>query len=169
MHKFRNFQRQRHTSIIPSHNKVVNNFENFPESINTPSYDQRFTSYDRCKLGVLLKFISVQNKIPVQIWNLSLLSMEKWKNLEYRVINHFITFLTKGRTYKIRFLIRIDFKILSVITLIGLNCFQCSSYLCICICEIMTLCRSYMFLTKRKLLPNIDDVRIVGGKSLSSP
>jgi hypothetical protein len=33
---------------------------------------------------VLLKFISGQNKIPGQIWNLSLLSMENWKNLEYR-------------------------------------------------------------------------------------
>jgi hypothetical protein len=40
--------------------KVIENFETFPESINTPSSYQRFRSYDHCKLGVLLKIISGQ-------------------------------------------------------------------------------------------------------------
>jgi hypothetical protein len=68
-----------------------------------------------------------------------------------------------------RFLIRIDFKFLSVITFIELNGFQSSSSLCTCICEIMTECWFYTFLTKSNLFTNIDGVRIVGGKSYSSP
>jgi hypothetical protein len=40
--------------------KVIENFEIFPESTNTPSYDQRFRSYGHCKLGVLLKLSSGQ-------------------------------------------------------------------------------------------------------------
>jgi hypothetical protein len=35
--------------------KVIENLKTFPESINIPSYDQQFRSYDHCKLGVLLK------------------------------------------------------------------------------------------------------------------
>jgi hypothetical protein len=38
--------------------EVVNNFDSFPKSRNTTSYYQWFKSYDLCKLGVLLKFIS---------------------------------------------------------------------------------------------------------------
>jgi hypothetical protein len=30
---------------------VIENFETFPESINMPSYNQQFRSYDHCKLG----------------------------------------------------------------------------------------------------------------------
>jgi hypothetical protein len=33
--------------------KVVDNFDIFIESIDTPSYDQQIISYDLCKLGVL--------------------------------------------------------------------------------------------------------------------
>jgi hypothetical protein len=33
----------------------------------------------------------------------------------------------------------------------------------------MTICRFYPFLNKKKVLPNIDDVHIIGGKSHSSP
>jgi hypothetical protein len=36
--------------------KVVENFETFPESISTPSYDQWFGSYNLCKLGCYWKF-----------------------------------------------------------------------------------------------------------------
>jgi hypothetical protein len=39
-----------------SNRKVVHNFDMFPESINTPSCNQQFRSYDLCKLRVLLKF-----------------------------------------------------------------------------------------------------------------
>jgi hypothetical protein len=35
--------------------EVIENFDIFLEIIDTPSYDQRFRSYERCKLGVLLK------------------------------------------------------------------------------------------------------------------
>jgi hypothetical protein len=36
--------------------KVVDNFYIFPKSIDTPSYDQWFRSYDLYNLGVLLEF-----------------------------------------------------------------------------------------------------------------
>jgi hypothetical protein len=36
--------------------EVMENFDIFIEIIDTPSYDQWFRSYGRCKLGVLLKF-----------------------------------------------------------------------------------------------------------------
>jgi hypothetical protein len=43
--------------------KVIENFEAFSESINTLSYNQRFRSYDHCKLGVLLELsISISNE-----------------------------------------------------------------------------------------------------------
>jgi hypothetical protein len=32
---------------------VIDNFETFSKSLNTPSYDQQFRSYDQYKLGVL--------------------------------------------------------------------------------------------------------------------
>jgi hypothetical protein len=32
--------------------RVIENFEPFPESTNTPPSNQRFRSYDHCKLGV---------------------------------------------------------------------------------------------------------------------
>jgi hypothetical protein len=31
--------------------KVIQNFETFLESMNMPSYDQQFRSYDHCNLG----------------------------------------------------------------------------------------------------------------------
>jgi hypothetical protein len=31
--------------------KVIDNFETFPESIDAPSYDQQFRSYDHCNFG----------------------------------------------------------------------------------------------------------------------
>jgi hypothetical protein len=36
--------------------KVIENLDTLPESINTPSYDQRFRSHDLCKLGCCWKF-----------------------------------------------------------------------------------------------------------------
>jgi hypothetical protein len=36
--------------------KVVDNFEIFPESTDTSSYDQWIRSYDLCNLGVLSEF-----------------------------------------------------------------------------------------------------------------
>jgi hypothetical protein len=83
------FQKSQLTETGADSGKIINtkavyNFDGFPKSINTPSYDQWIMSYDLFKLGVLLKFISGQNKIPGQIWNLSLLPMVKWKYLEYR-------------------------------------------------------------------------------------
>jgi hypothetical protein len=43
---------------------------------------QTNSNYDLYKLGVLLKFISGQNKIPRQISNLSLFPKLNWENLE---------------------------------------------------------------------------------------
>jgi hypothetical protein len=39
-----------------NYTKVVDNFDIFPEIIDTSSSDLRFRSYDLCKLGVLLEF-----------------------------------------------------------------------------------------------------------------
>jgi hypothetical protein len=50
--------------------KLIDNFETFLESINTPSHDQRFRSYDHCKLGVLLK---------IQFWT----NYATWTNLDF--------------------------------------------------------------------------------------
>jgi hypothetical protein len=61
--------------------KVIYNFETFPKSINTPSYDQRFRSYDHCKLGGVR---SGQIKLSGQIWTLRPLEKELWKNSEYQ-------------------------------------------------------------------------------------
>jgi hypothetical protein len=49
---------------------VIENFETVLESINMPSSDQQFRSYDYCKLGVLLKIISGQIKLCGQVWTL---------------------------------------------------------------------------------------------------
>jgi hypothetical protein len=76
--------------------KAVYNFEVFAKSVNTPSYDQWIRSYGLFKLGVLLKFISGQNKTPGQIWNLSLLLMVKWKYIEYRDHRAFPKVSNKG-------------------------------------------------------------------------
>jgi hypothetical protein len=57
--------------------KVIDNFDIFPESTNTPSYDPRFRSYDHCNLGVLLEIPSFwTEQLSGQIWMLSLLPMD---------------------------------------------------------------------------------------------
>jgi hypothetical protein len=53
-------------------------------------------SYDLYKLWVLLKFISGQNKIPGQFWDLGPLPMENWKNLEYRDDREFGSLSNEG-------------------------------------------------------------------------
>jgi hypothetical protein len=64
--------------------KVIDNFETFPESINTFPSDQQFKSYDHCKLRVLLEINSGQIKLSGQIWTLSPLPKELWGNFEYQ-------------------------------------------------------------------------------------
>jgi hypothetical protein len=71
-------------SNLELNTKVIANFLSFPTAIYTPSYNQWFNCYEFWKLTELLKFCSGQNKIPGQIWNLSLLPMGNWKYLEYR-------------------------------------------------------------------------------------
>jgi hypothetical protein len=51
--------------------KVIDNFESFPESINTPSYNQQFMSYDHCKLEV-----AVRN----QFW----IDQTNWTGLDFK-------------------------------------------------------------------------------------
>jgi hypothetical protein len=76
--------------------------------------------------------------------------------MNIKVLENFITFLTRGRTQGFDserrsydqlklieltiydFLIRVDFKFLSILTFIGLHGFQSPSYPCTCICKIMT-------------------------------
>jgi hypothetical protein len=46
--------------------KMIGNFETIAESTNTPPYDQRFRSYDHCKLGVLIEsFIDRSNCLDI--------------------------------------------------------------------------------------------------------
>jgi hypothetical protein len=51
--------------------KVIENFDTFPESINTPSHDQQFRNYDHCKLGVLLQ---------IHFW----IDQATWTNLDFK-------------------------------------------------------------------------------------
>jgi hypothetical protein len=48
------------------------------------------------EVGVLLKFISEQNKIPEQIWTLSIFPMGNWMNLEYRYHKSFHKLSSEG-------------------------------------------------------------------------
>jgi hypothetical protein len=65
--------------------KLVDNFDIFPDSTDTPSYDQWIRSYDLCNLGCCWNFqFSRQIKLPRQIWTLSLLPLENWKSHEYK-------------------------------------------------------------------------------------
>jgi hypothetical protein len=50
--------------------KVLDNFDIFPESIDTPSYDQWFRSYDFCKLG---------GAAEIYFW----IEQDNWTNLEF--------------------------------------------------------------------------------------
>jgi hypothetical protein len=86
--------------------------------------------------------------------------------LRISILNKKVTIEFVG-SYKIQFLIQIDFKFLSVVTFVGLTGFQSSSSLCTCICEIIITCQSYTFLTEIKVLANIDDVCIISDKSHS--
>jgi hypothetical protein len=124
--------------------------------------------------------------MPWLIEHLTTTPISSWGNSEYKSCrelhklstwwwNSGFWFRTKklcpievDRTYKVKFSIWIDFKFFSVLTFVGLNGFQSSSSLCTCICKIMTTCWSYKFLIEIKVLPNIDGVRIISGKSHSS-
>jgi hypothetical protein len=120
--------------------------------------------------------------MPWLIEHLTTTPISSWGNSEYKSCRGLHTLSTRwqnsgcwfqmkklwpvevDRTYKVWFFIWIDLKFLAVLTSVGLNGFQSSYSLCTCICVIMTMCRSYTFLTERKLLPNIDGICIVGGK-----
>jgi hypothetical protein len=58
--------------------------EFFTESTNMPPSDQRFRSYDHCKLEVLLEVNSRYIKLSGQIWILSPLPKEFSRNSEYQ-------------------------------------------------------------------------------------
>jgi hypothetical protein len=55
-------------------------------------------SYDHCKLGVLLKIHFWTDQAIWIIWTLSSLSMKTDRTWDTKIIEHFITFLTRGRT-----------------------------------------------------------------------
>jgi hypothetical protein len=52
--------------------KVIENLETFPESINTPSYEQWFNSYDLYKLGCCWNFLFEPNELTHRLQNLGL-------------------------------------------------------------------------------------------------
>jgi hypothetical protein len=76
--------------------KVIENFETFPESINTSSYDQWFRNYEHYKLGVLLEINSGQIKLSGQIWTLRPLREEIWKNSKYKDPRKFYNLSNEG-------------------------------------------------------------------------
>jgi hypothetical protein len=99
------FQRCRKTLLTENgaesgkmHNiKVIENFETFLESTNTPSYNQWFRSYNHCKLGVLLlEIISGQIKLSGQVWTSRPLPKEIWKNSEYKDPRKFYILSNEG-------------------------------------------------------------------------
>jgi hypothetical protein len=86
-----------------------------------------------------------------------------------KALEHFITFLRRSRTEsfdserisydqlklvdftKYDFFTRIAFKFLSILSFVGLNGFQSSSYSCTCICNIMSYVGPIYFSAKEKL------------------
>jgi hypothetical protein len=76
--------------------KVIENFYTFSESINTPSYDQRFMSYSPCNLGVLLEISSGQNKLSGQVWTLWPLTKNIGKDSEYKNPREFYNLSNEG-------------------------------------------------------------------------
>jgi hypothetical protein len=76
--------------------KVIENFETFLESTNTPSHDQWFRSYDHYKLGVLLEINSGQIKLSGQIWTLRPLWEEIFKNSKYKDPRKFYNLSNEG-------------------------------------------------------------------------
>jgi hypothetical protein len=77
--------------------EVIENFDIFLEIIDTPSYDQRFRSYERCKLGVLLKIPNFwTGQLSGRIWTLSLFPRENRKNSEYKGSREFYILSNKG-------------------------------------------------------------------------
>jgi hypothetical protein len=78
--------------------KVVENFDILPESIDTPSHDQQFRSYDLYKLGVLLELL-----IWIEWHNFSTLGFGlNWSKiggtLDIEVVGNFISFVKRGET-----------------------------------------------------------------------
>jgi hypothetical protein len=62
--------------------KVIDHFETFPKSTNTPSYAQRLRSYGHSKLGRGIR--SRQIKLSRQFGTLRPLATEFWKSYEYQ-------------------------------------------------------------------------------------
>jgi hypothetical protein len=68
-------------------------------STDIPSYDQRFRSYEHCKLGeggVLLEIRFRQIKLSGQVWTLSLLPKGIWKNSDHKDPREFYKLSNEG-------------------------------------------------------------------------
>jgi hypothetical protein len=74
--------------------KVIDNFDGFPESTNTPSYAQWFRSYCHCKLGRGIR--SGQIKLFGQIGTLRPLATEFWENSEHQIPREFYKLSNEG-------------------------------------------------------------------------
>jgi hypothetical protein len=75
--------------------KVIVIFETFPESINTPSYNQGFRSYDFCKLGCCWKFLFEPKEVTHRLQNLGLKEAIPKENLSIKVIRNSINSLKR--------------------------------------------------------------------------
>jgi hypothetical protein len=111
---------------------------------------------------------------------------ETGNTLNTGIIEHFLTFLTRGRTQGFNFrqeshdllklieLIRYDFNSNRFQVSFSFNFRWIEWFSMFILFMHMHMrdhdkCRSYMFLTERKALPNINSVCIISGKSHSSP
>jgi hypothetical protein len=68
--------------------KMIYNFDTFLKSTNTPSYAQRFMSYDHCKLGRGIR--------SGQIGTLKPFATEFWKNPEHQIPREFYNLSNEG-------------------------------------------------------------------------
>jgi hypothetical protein len=75
--------------------KVILIFETFPKSITTPSYDQRFKSYDLCKLGCCWKLLFELKEVTHRLWNLGLKEARPKEILSIKVIRNSINSLKR--------------------------------------------------------------------------
>jgi hypothetical protein len=152
--------------------KVIENFYTFPESINTPSYHQRFRCYDLCNLGCCWKFpVFWTDQLSGWMWTLSLLPLNNWKspkykgprefyNLSYKGWNSGFEFRTKklwpievDRTYKIRFFNSNWFQVPFDSHFRWIEWFSKIILFMHMHMQNYDICRSYTFLTKIKICP----------------
>jgi hypothetical protein len=76
--------------------KLKENFETFPESINMPSYNQRFRSYGHWKLEETS--VLDRSNYPDNIGFYAQFQKNSDRTLNTKILGNFVTFLTVGIT-----------------------------------------------------------------------